>query len=244
MTKTILIIFSIILLFNLGLYMHQSKKRKDENMSKTGDTITLPKPEFDSKTSLEEALKNRRSVRSFKDKPLKIEHISQLLWAAYGITKRVPEGPDYLRGGFRSAPSAGALYPLEIYLQVSNVSGLKAGIYKYNSKEHTLSIHVAGDKSEQLGEAALNQPHVTQAPANIVYTAVFERTTQKYGERGKKRYIPMEIGHSSENVYLQAESLEIGTCAVGAFNDQKVKKVIQTENQEVPLYIMPLGYPK
>ncbi|MCF7884941.1 MAG: SagB/ThcOx family dehydrogenase [Candidatus Marinimicrobia bacterium] len=208
-------------------------------------TIDLPAPQYNSTTSVEEALKNRRSIRSFHDAPLKLEHLAQILWAAYGITQKVDSGPNYLRGGLRTAPSAGALYPLEIYVVCGDVEKLTAGIYKYNSENHTLKyIAAKDDKMSQLSKAALGQSHVKNAAANLVYSAIFERTTRKYGQRGKNRYVCMDLGHSAENVYLQAYSLGIGTCAVGAFNDKSVREVMNLPEKETPLYIMPLGYIK
>lgn len=205
-------------------------------------TIDLPKPNFDSGVSIEEALKNRRSIRTYLDKSLKLKHISQILWAAYGITQPRESGPDFLRGGLRTAPSAGALYPLEIYLVCGNVESLEPGIYKYNSREHKLEMLEKGDKRNELARAAYGQSHVKNAAADIFYSAIYARTTKKYGERGRKRYVCMDLGHSAENVYLQSYSLNIGTCAVGAFSDEKVEKVMSLPENETPLYIMPLGY--
>ncbi len=215
---------------------------------KTGDkmdvkqAINLPEPAFESDVPVEEALKNRRSIRSYQDKELTLEHLSQILWSAYGITKPMESGPDFLRGGLRAAPSAGARYPLEIYAVCGEVSGLAAGIYKYDSREHTLKLLQSGDHRSDLTEAAYGQSFIARAPASLFYSAIYERTTSKYGQRGKDRYVCMDLGHSAENVYLQAYSLNIGTCAVGAFSDKEVSKVMQLPDQETPLYIMPLGY--
>ena len=206
-------------------------------------TIDLPEPGFDSKTSVESAMKSRRSIRRFNNKPLNPEQVSQLLWAAYGITKPAPAAADYLRGGMRTAPSAGALYPLEIYLVAGNVEGLDKGIYRYNSEDHKLEMLQKGDQRKSLQSAALNQEHVGSAAVNIVYSAVYERTTSKYGERGELRYVPMDLGHSAQNIYLQCESMGLGTCAVGAFDDKAVSRVLKLSSKETPLYIMPVGYP-
>ncbi len=204
------------------------------------DVISLPEPRLSSQVSVEQALLNRRSVRDFTDDPVTLQEVSQILWSAYGITED-RSYPSFLRGGLRTAPSAGALYPLEIYLVAGNVNGLKKGIYKYISDGHSLELISEGDFRKDLCDAALDQEFITQAPASLVYTAIFNRTTQKYGKRGRERYVCMDLGHSAQNVYLQAYALNIGTCAVGAFTDKMVSMVMQLPDDEDPLYIMPFG---
>lgn len=206
-----------------------------------GEVINLPPPNYIGKISVEEALKNRRSVRTYKDRPLSLEEVSQLLWAAYGVTKSFEHMPDFLRGGFRTAPSAGALYPLELYLAAFKVTDLKTGIYWYDSEKHKLVRIADGDKRREVSAAAFDQDQFRSAAAAIVYSAVFSRTTGKYGRRGRERYVCMDLGHSAENVYLQAYALGIGTCAVGAFDDLRLKKAIGMTRDEEPLYIMPIG---
>lgn len=167
--------------------------------------------------------------------------ISQLLWAAYGITEPLPDGPAFLRGGKRAAPSAGARYPLELYLVARNVSGLAAGVYWYQSEGHRLVQLSTEDRWEALSESAFHQPHFRTAAAAIVWSAVFERNMVKYGQRGRERYVCMDLGHSGENVYLQAYALKVGTCAIGAFTDILLKQAIGMTKEEEPLYIMPVG---
>ncbi|MBS3767858.1 MAG: SagB/ThcOx family dehydrogenase [Candidatus Cloacimonetes bacterium] len=208
------------------------------------EEIKLSEPSYDSKTSVEEALKNRRSVREYKDTELKLKQMSQILWSAYGITKPMPNAPEFLRGGFKTAPSAGALYPLEIYLITDNVDGLMAGIYKYIPQGHKLILVKQGEYKTQLVQAAYGQDWIKQAPAILVYTAVYDRTTDKYGERGRNRYVGIDLGHSGQNVYLQCESLGLATCAVGAFDDEMVQNIVDAHKDETALYIMPLGEPK
>lgn len=203
--------------------------------------IELPEPVYNSDTSIEKALKERRSIRKYNDEPLSISEISQILWAAYGITKPIKDAPAFLRGGLKTAPSAGALYPLEIYVVAGNVTDLPAGVYKYKPEGHKLIKIADGDKRTELYKASLNQDWVKKAPASIVYSAVFSRTTDRYGKRGREKYVCMDLGHSAENIYLQAVSLNIGTVAIGAFYDTKVKVVVNMTNEEEPLYIMPLG---
>ena len=194
-------------------------------------TIKLPEPEYTSKLSVEEALLKRRSVRDYKDQPLELAEVSQLLWAAQGITDQ---------RGLRTAPSAGALYPLEVYLVAGNVSGLSAGAYRYVTDGHSLVKVADGDRREELCQAALGQASVKKGAAVIVFTAIYERTTGKYGDRGIK-YAHIEVGCASQNVYLQAVSLDIGTVFVGAFHDSRVRELLNLENNEHPHCIMPLG---
>lgn len=187
--------------------------------------------------TVEEALSKRRSVREYKDTCLTLQEVSQLLWAAYGISDSV----KWNGFGLHTAPSAGALYPLELYLVAGNVSGLPAGIYKFRPKGHCLILVKSGDNRSDLCDAALKQKMIKYAPASIVYSAIFARTTEKYGNRGRERYVCMDLGHSGENIYLQATAMGIGTCAIGAFEDKKVAKIINMSKDEEPLYIMPVG---
>lgn len=203
-------------------------------------TVKLPPPALDGRVSVERCLAERRSVREYARAPLKLAELSQLLWAAYGITQPVPDFSQ-LRGGLRTAPSAGALYPLELHVVAGNVSDLAPGVYRYRSDGHELALAAEGDKRPALCRAAWSQSAVANAPASIVYSAVASRTTGKYGERGRLRYVCMDLGHSAENIYLQCGSLGLGTCAIGAFHDDSVKLVVRLSKDEEPLYIMPVG---
>ena len=200
----------------------------------------LPSPKTDGKLSVEKAMTNRRSRRDFHDKEISAEKLSQILWAAYGVTEPMP-GRRSARGGLRTAPSAGALYPFEIYVIVGKVEGIEPGVYKYISQEHKIVRTIDKDMREELSVAALGQDLIKKAPATIFYSAIFSRMTGKYGERGRERYVCMDLGHSAQNIYLQAEAINIGTCAIGAFNDAEVAKVLQLPVDEEPLYIMPIG---
>jgi len=236
-TKRIYSVVIVSLLASVGIYFAVSKsvseeqaqygKRSISNSSK----IKLPSPRYNSDVSIEQALLKRRSVRKYKAEPLTIAEVSQLLWSAQGITNP---------SGFRTAPSAGALYPLEVYLVVGEVKGLSQGIYKYLPKQHELLKIKDGDARRELAIAALGQSWVKDAAVDIVFAAVYERVTRKYGKRGI-RYVHMEVGHAAENVYLQAVSLKLGTVVVGAFEDEKVKKILNMAESEQPLYIMPIG---
>ncbi|MBN1291326.1 MAG: SagB/ThcOx family dehydrogenase [Candidatus Latescibacteria bacterium] len=194
-------------------------------------SIQLPKPFHKSTISVEEALSLRRSVRSYTDKPVTLEEVSQLLWAAQGINDE---------RGLRTAPSGGALYPLETYVVAGNVTGLSSGLYRYIPQDHRLIEVKKGDIREGLSAASLGQNCVRSAPVSFVFSSVWQRITKKYGERGK-RYAIIEVGHAAQNIYLQAVSLNLGTVVVGAFSDDDVKKLIGMENGEDPLYVMPVG---
>lgn len=193
--------------------------------------MQLPEPNVDGKISVEYALRHRRSVRRYKNESLTLSEISQLLWAAQGTT--TPRG-------FRTAPSAGALFPLELYVAAGNVSGLPAGIYKYNCRDHTLSQNVGSDKRNELSRAALNQKSVASAPAVLLICAVYERITRTYGQRGIQ-YTFMEIGHAAQNVCLQAVALGMGSVVIGAFRDDEVKAIAHLADDEQATYIIAVG---
>ena len=194
-------------------------------------TIPLPEPRYAGNVSVEQALRERRSVRSYKDSPLDMTEISQVLWSAQGITSA---------RGFRTAPSAGALYPLELYLIAGNVKNLSPAIYKYSHREHALREIVSGDRRSDLSRAALRQGSIRKAPAVLLFCAVYERTTGKYGQRGI-RYVHMEVGHAAQNVCLQAIALGLHTAVIGAFRDTEVKAIANLPADEQPLYFVPVG---
>ncbi|MEW6679842.1 MAG: SagB/ThcOx family dehydrogenase [bacterium] len=198
------------------------------------ETIKLPKPRYKSNISLEEALVKRRSIREYKNEPISLSEISQLLWATQGVTDQ---------RGFRTAPSAGALYPLEVYVVVGLAKELGPGVYKYIPQAHRLIRISKIDKRKELCSVALSQSWVKDAPCVFVVSAIYERTTRKYGERGI-RYVHIEAGHAVQNLHLQAISLGLGSVSIGAFYDEEVKGVIGMENMEQPLYIVPVGRPK
>jgi SagB-type dehydrogenase family enzyme len=206
---------------------------KCESMPPTTLTksITLPEPRYAGDVSVEQALRERRSVRSYKDAPLDIDEISQILWSAQGITSS---------RGFRTAPSAGALYPLELYVIAGNVKNLPAAIYKYTPADHALLEIVSGDRRSDLSRAALRQGSIGKAPAVILFCAVYERTTGKYGQRGI-RYVHMEVGHAAQNVCLQAIALGLHAAVIGAFRDAEVKAIAKLPAEEQPLYFVPVG---
>ena len=235
---SILVLISLAACNNAGGEQTQSKLTKLDGSQLT---YALPSPITDGKMSVERALSNRRSQRSFVDRAISAEQLSQILWAAYGITQPMPDRPA-LRGGLRAAPSAGALYPFEIYAIIGKVDGVEPGVYKYISEEHKIVRTIDKDLREEFSNIALGQGHIKDAPVSIFYSAIYSRMTKKYGDRGGDRYVCMDLGHSAQNIYLQAEALNLGTCAIGAFSDDKVSELFQLPEEEVPLYIMPVGH--
>ena len=220
----------ILAILVIGFFL-QLNRRPGTTTVVHGERIELPEPVYESSMSIEEALLARRSIRAYSEEGLSLTEVSQLLWAAQGMTHP---------SGYRTAPSAGALYPLEVYLVIGRVEGLSAGVYQYLPAEHAMVQNLEGDIRASLASAALGQSAVEDAPVSLVITAVFERTTQKYGERGL-RYVYMETGSAAQNVYLQAESLGLGTVFIGAFQDERVRQVIGISEDETPVCILPVG---
>ena len=192
----------------------------------------LPEAEARGEVSIEEAIRKRRSVREYGRDDLGLNDISQLLWAAQGVTDR---------RGFRSAPSAGGLYPLEIYVVAGDVDGLSPGVYRYRPRKHDLVLVATGDRRGPLATAALDQAWVRRAPIVLVIAGVYERTMRKYGERGR-RYVHMEVGHVAQNVYLQATGRGLGTVIVGAFDGKKAQEALGLPADHEALGLMPVGH--
>ena len=191
----------------------------------------LPEPRKDSDVSIEEALLKRRSIRTYTGKALTLEEVSQLLWAAQGTTSS---------RGFRTAPSASALYPLETYIVVGDVENLSEGIYRYETKGHRLVKVLEGDYRPRLTRASLGWYFVEGGAIYIVFAAIYERTTVRAGNEGIK-YVHMEVGHAAQNVYLQAVSLGLGTVVIGGFSSSRAQQILKLPENEMPLYFMPVG---
>jgi len=204
-----------------------------------GGTIDLPEPETDGETSVEKAIALRRSRREYGDDPLTLAELGQLLWAAQGITRSRMGQTD-----LRAAPSAGATYPLTISVAIDDggVERVDAGVYRYDPADHGLERRGADSIHASLEDAALEQSWVGGAPVDLVVSAVDERTTDRYGERGRSRYVPMEAGHVAENCYLQAEALDLSTVVVGAFRDDDVRSLLELPAEHRPLYVIPVGH--
>lgn len=189
--------------------------------------VELPPPRTDGDASLEEALLGRRSVRAFTSEALDLSEISQLLWAAQGVTAE---------WGGRTAPSAGALYPLEVYVATTD------GLFHYLPEGHRAERLSEVDLRAGLARAAHEQTAVRDAPAVFAIAAVYGRTTVKYGDRGE-RYVHLEAGHIAQNLLLQAGALGLGGVPVGAFSDDAVGDVLHLPSDQTPLYLVPVGHP-
>ena len=196
--------------------------------------IYLPPPSQKGSVSLEEAIARRRSVRDFTPESISQSQLSQILWATQGISDT--------RERYRTVPSAGATYPLEIFVVCgrNGIEGIDDGIYHYNIDSHSLTLHYKGDVRLELARAALGQEFIFQAPVDIIICALYERTTMRYGDRGE-RYVHIEVGHAGQNIYLQAAALGLATVAIGAFHDEAVREILRLDKPFQPLYIMPVG---
>ncbi len=200
--------------------------------------IHLPYPKLIGVLTLEEAIILRRSIRDFvRGASISIEMLSQLLWSAQGISE-----PYH---GFRTCPSAGATYPLNIYAVVpaGGVRELEPGVYKYIVETHSIALVRSGDYRSHMYHACLDQKWVYDASVNIIITAVFERTCTYYGTRGVQ-YVMFEAGHACQNIYLQATGMGLGAVAIGAFYDDEIKEIACTEPTEKPLYVVAIGVPR
>jgi SagB-type dehydrogenase family enzyme len=193
----------------------------------TGNVTALPPPAQTGDTSLEEVLAQRRSVREFSDQPLTETELGQLLWAAQGITSE---------RGLRTAPSAGAIYPLEVYLATSD------GVFQYDPQTHSLLVSSHDDARPKLYQAALKQEPIRKAPAVFILTAIYERTAKEYGTQRSTRYVHLEAGHAAQNLLLQAVALDLGAVSIGAFDDQEIRQVLGLSSDYTPLYLIPVGH--
>lgn len=210
-------------------------RAKNRDISNKEGVMRLPAPMFDGDISVERAIKRRRTVRSYSSDPITLAHLSQILWAAQGITED---------GGFkRAAPSGGALYPIDVYAVVGQggVQGLKGGIYRYDPSGHSLEERAGTEARVDVAKAALGQMWAADAPLILVLTAEYQRITVKYGERGK-RYAMIEVGHIGQNIFLQCHALGLSAGIIGAFDDNKVARAVIAKKNHEPLVIMPVGW--
>lgn len=192
-----------------------------------GGMMVLPEPAFED-VYLEQCIEKRRSVRIYENKALSLEEMSNLLWAAQGTTDE--------ERGLRAAPSAGATYPLEIFIATGN------GVFRYVPQSHALRKTSDNDIRLQLAAAALDQDFIAEAGMVVVITAVFRRTTLRYGERGV-RYVHIEVGHCAQNIHLAAVAMDLGSVPIGAFDDDRIADLLKLD-QEEPLYMIPVGHLK
>lgn len=189
--------------------------------------IKLPEPKLKGIKSLDECIFERQSVRSFKDKDIEIEKVSQILWAGQGK-----------KGNRKTVPSAGATYPLELYVLIK-----RKGVFHYNPEKNLLKCVREGDFGKDLAKASLHQMFIHEAPLNVIICADFDRTCLHYGKRGE-RYVYIEIGHCAQNMELEAVALGLASVPVGAFYDDEVKRILDLPKNMDPIYIIPIGYPK
>ena len=204
----------------------------------TSKVIKLPSPRRGDKISLDAALHDRRSIRSFSAQPLDQQQLSYLLWASTGIQRKEQ---TY---AFRTAPSAGALYPIETYLVVNNLVDLDPGIYHYAIRNHQLEELQTGDFGQAVSQAALEQSMCANAPVVFIWTAIFNRSKWKYGQRAY-RYIFLDAGHIAENLALAATGMKLGSCHIGALFDEEINSIIEVDGvEESVIYMTVVGYPR
>ena len=222
-------ISNLMLIFGLAILMLLPLCLMDQSIlaqeKRTGETVKLPSPRQDSEVSIEKALLERRSIRSYKEEPLTLNELSQILCAAQGITEP--------KKGLRTAPSARALFLVEVYVLPGNVTNLSTGAYKYQPQGHDLIKIADGDKKAELFKA-VGQAPIKSAPVVLVFSGLSEKTQ-------RPAWMYLEAGHAAQNVYLQAVSLKMGGVVMGGFKDVNVRKVLNLSEKEQPLYIMPIG---
>ena len=229
MTRRTFLVAALLSFLNGCVLPQTNNDEEDDVQVQSTETTMLPTPVREGQLSLEDVLERRRSIRDFTNEPLTEAEISQLLWSAQGITD--PRG-------YRTAPSAGALYPLEIYVATAD------GFYHYEPEPHHLTRLADRDLRPALHQAALSQDAIIEAPAVFVIAAVYARTEKKYGAERSPRYVHMEVGHAAQNLLLQAVALGLGSVPIGAFQDSQVHDVLSLPANHRPLYLIPVGHPR
>lgn len=230
------LIILIILLALTIVYLIWPKSGGTEQIIVTG-TVNLPEPQITGNVSVEQAMHDRRSVRRYTNESLTLQDISQLMWAAQGITDQNTK--------FRTAPSGGHTYPLEVYILIGkgSVNGLNEGVYHYNPFNHTLEQITGSDARSELSQAANGQPWVKEAPVNIIITGNYQKMIDKYKDEAlSTRFVDMEAGHAGQNIYLEAEARNLVTVALGSFKDDSVHQILHLPSNEKTLYIYPVGH--
>jgi SagB-type dehydrogenase family enzyme len=215
---------------------YSQEKAKNETI------IQLPQPEFKGNVSVEEAIKARRTIREFSPQPATLKELSQLLWSAMGITGELVKGEKTFK--LKTVPSAGGLYPLNVYVSVKEkgVEDLAPGIYKYNPEGHSIQLVIEGDQTKKLEEACVGQ-EIGTAAFTFIITAESYKTTKKYAERAV-RYIYQESGHLGQNLQLQGEAMGFGTWLIGAYWDGKLVDILKLSYMETPVYVIAAGHKK
>jgi len=220
-TINLILILAVLILFPLCV-MESSALAQ---VKSGGETVKLPPPRYESEVSIEKALLERRSIRSYKEEPLTLNELSQILWAAQGMTEP--------KKGLRTAPSPRAVYLLQVYVLPGNVTDLPMGLFQYRPQGHELIKMADGDKKAELFKAAGQAP-IKNAPVALVIAGLSEKTQNP-------AWMYLEAGHAAENVYLQAVSLKLGTVAMGGFKEDEVRKALSLPEKERVIYIMPIG---
>lgn len=194
--------------------------------------VYLPKEFSKQGLSLDDAIRKRRSARDYSGKSISKLDLSRLLYYTYGYIENDPAK--------RTVWSIEGLYPIEIYIVVNNVRGISRGIYHYNSREHALELLKEGDYRFRIANACLGQKLVGGANVAIIKTALFERVAH-FGDRGY-RYIHLDAGAIGENIYLEAVSMGLGVCGIGAFFDDQINKMLDIDGvTEVVIYVTSVG---
>ncbi len=222
----------------IGGYMDWTNKPEFYKKYPSAKTMMLSRETPTEALSIVDTLKKRRSVRSFSPKPLSLDALSFLLWASSGVHRR-EQGYE-----FRTAPSAGALYPIETYLLVNNVENLQKALYHYNIEAHALETLKVGDFAEKMAREALEQKMLIEASVALIWTAVFERSKWKYAQRAY-RYVYLEAGHIAQNLALAATSIGLGSCQIAAFFDDEINQTLGVDGaEESVLYLSVVGHPR
>ena len=232
----IALIVLVILLAVVILYLIWPKSNESQQLVVTG-TFKLPEPQITGTMSVEQAMHDRRSVRRYTNESLTLQDVSQLMWAAQGITNETTK--------FRTVPSGGATYPLEVYILVGNgsVNGLNEGLYHYNPFNNTLEQILGNDARSDLSQAANGQPWVKEAPVDIIITGNYQKMINKYkDEKLSTRFVDMEAGHAGQDIYLEAQARNLVTVALGSFKDDQVHQILHIPSNENTLYIFPVGH--
>lgn len=236
----IIIVLIVIFIGVLGAYYFYQPTKSNSTATPNRYVINvtyLPAPQLSGNLSVETAIQNRRSVRSYSNETISISNVSQILWSAQGITDN--------QNNLRATPSAGQVYPLEIYVVVGNstVTGLAPGAYHYVPSNNTLEKTVNGDLRSHLSSIATEQEAVNQAPVDFIITGNYQKMINKYKDPTLcTRFVDLEAGHAGENIYLQAESMGLVTVAIGSFNETQMIQLLELPQNETPLYIFPLGH--
>jgi len=236
MSKIIKLLQLIVLIGFLVAIFFLIQGQPVENIQPIKGVIVLPTPETTGNISVEDAINKRKSISTYQNKSLTLKDISQLLWAAQGITDK--------EKNIRTVPSAGATYPLEIYILTgtNGVNGLESGLYHYNPLKNQLEYIMKGDLRVNLSSTAYGQGGIANAPAIIIITGVYSRTQNRYGDRGIQ-FVHMEAGHAGQNLYLQAQALDLGMVLIGGFSNKDAQKILKLPADQEVLYLIPVGHP-